>query len=149
MSKPKKVTYDLYPSEKDREAAINQAKFLIPMRLYAREYVAGSHIVLTNDINFKEFQTALDLGEIYINSNSPTILLSKSAFISAIHRAKEAGHIFALKSSESRAGIYDHNARYTLGLTPKGRRAMEGEIRKLVKLNDGALSRDKIIKAQM
>lgn len=119
------------------------------MRLYARENAVGSQIVLTNDINFKEFRTTLDLGEIYIHNDLPTILLSKSAFESAIHRAKEAGHIFARKSSEDRAGIYDHNARYTLGLTPKGRRAMEDEIQKLIKLTNGIFTRDQILKAQM
>lgn len=127
-----KTTADIFSVEEERESAINQAKFLIPLKLLALEHQAGSELVLQNDANFKEFINNLNLHEIYIGNEVPTILFSKSSFASALYRAKKEGWIQTRRRIEDGAGIYDFSKKYYLNLSDKGRRVVNQELDKWI-----------------
>lgn len=144
-----KTTAQFFPVGAERESAINQAKFLIPLKLLALEHQAGSQLVLQNDANFKEFINNLNLHEIYIGNGVPTILFGKSSFESALHRAKQEGWIQTRKLIEDHAGIYDFSKKYYLNISDKGRRVVHQELDKWIESstkNGVALSKELILR---
>lgn len=126
-----KTTADIFSVEEERESAINQAKFLIPLKLLALEHQAVSKLVLQNDANFKEFINNLNLHEIYIGNGVPTILFSKSSFESALYRAKKEGWIQTRNSIDGHPRIYDFE-KYYLNLSDKGRQVVHRELDKWI-----------------
>lgn len=124
---------NLYPVAIEREAAINEAKVQVILKLLELERRVGSSIVLENDVNFKEFQSTLNLFEVNIGNGLPTILLSASAFESALNRAKNEKWIF-LKRTIDFEGIHEVSKKFRLGLTEKGRKAALGEVERIAKM---------------
>ena len=66
---------EVYPKGIELKAAINQTRYQILMRLALME---KPH--LENDTGFKDFQNELNLYEVEISCNLPTLLVSRSAF---------------------------------------------------------------------
>lgn len=128
-----KGTSNLYPVGIEREAAINEAKVQLILKLLELENRVGTGITLENETNFKDFQATLNLFEVNVNNGLPTVLLSASAFESALNRAKNEKWIFLQRRTELE-GIYEVSKKFKLGLTDKGRKVAFGEVEKIADL---------------
>ncbi len=109
-----KETYNYSKSETD--AIINETKYQILMRLFYRD----SQFV--SEVNFKSMQDELNLFEVYISKDYPTLLVSRRAFMRALNRAKQAGWIYLKRHHTALAGKI-----FEIGLTPKGEQIAKKE----------------------
>ncbi len=105
---------EVYPKGKELQAVIHEVKYQILMRLF---YKKKPH--LENDTGFKDFQEDLNLYEIKINKDTPTMLVSRSAFERALNRAKRENWIYLHRVFEQE-GI-NPVKKFQIGLTQKGR----------------------------
>ena len=107
----------IYPRGDKLKAAINETKYQILMRMFYRK-----NYRFTSDISFKELQEDLNLFEVSISSNQPTLLVSKNAFMRALNLAKEDGWICLKRRHTALDGKL-----FEIELSPKGRQTAERE----------------------
>ena len=117
---------EVYPKGEELKSAINQTRYQILMRLALMEKPC-----LENDTSFKDFQNDLNLYEVEISCNLPTLLVSRSAFERALNRAKREGWIYLHRTFEQE-GI-NPVKKFQIGLTQKGKDVAQREYRKIQK----------------
>lgn len=107
----------IYPRGDELKAVINETKYQILMRMFYRK-----NYRFTSDISFKELQEDLNLFEVSISSNQPTLLVSKNAFMRALNLAKEDGWICLKRRHTALAGKL-----FEIELSPKGEKIAQKE----------------------
>lgn len=117
---------DIYPKGEKLQVVIHEVRYQILMRLFQKE---KPH--LENSIGFKEFQDDLNLYEVEISRNLPTLLVSRSAFERALNRAKREGWIYLHRTFEQEG--MNPVKKFQIGLTQKGKDVAQREHRKIQK----------------
>ena len=117
---------DIYPKGEKLQAVIHEVRYQILMRLFQKE-----KLHLENDTSFKDLQNDLNLYEVEISRNLPTLLVSRSAFERALNRAKREGWIYLRRTFEQEG--MNPVKKFQIGLTQKGRDVAQKEHRKIQK----------------
>ncbi len=111
---------EVYPKSKELQAVIHETKYQILMRLFGKK---EPH--LENTTSFKDFQDELNLYEVEISRNLPTLLVSRSSFERALNRAKREGWIYLHRTFEQEG--MNPVKKFQIGLTQKGRDVAQKE----------------------
>lgn len=111
---------EIHPKGAELQAAIHEAKYQILMRLWQTK-----ERKFENETGFKDFQTSLQLYEVEVDENLPTVLLSRRAFERALNRARREGWIY-MNRIPIQEGLNPIKL-YQIGLTKKGRGVAERE----------------------
>ena len=133
---------NVYPKGKELQAVIHEVKYQILMRLFRKE---KPH--LENTTSFKDFQDDLNLYEVEISRNLPTLLVSRSAFERALNRAKREGWIYLHRTFEQEG--MNPVKKFQIGLTQKGRDVAQKEQDRKLAINNLTPEEINIIKAEI